>query len=203
MKIDLEELLATPVTPSIRVRVGPGPEDAVYVDQVAFDARKEEILEFCQNIPSPNGIGWKALRPYVGGNGLMAKLLIGLGDVLGVWKMHPPPEIPELWSLPDYPIAIGAVSIRKRAREETLECQCCWRPMGPCDSKEHDLFESYPDAKMCVECDAAGCNLGSPCELEESKTEVPDAAYSERPQDGPQTPDVPAGLDAYLTQFKS
>lgn len=200
----IEDLLAVPMTPSIRVRYGPGPDDAVAIDEALWEAMKERFVEFCISIPNAEGSSWRTLRSYTGQNGLMAKLLIALGDLAGVWTMHPRLDTPDLWQNPMYPmvlVQVKTVDLGVKPSRGDLEyalCQCCERPMGPADSIFHELQEDHEG--WCMECAEAECELAGSCVLDKPKTVQPQKPVLN--DDGTEfdAPD-PEALARYLAQF--
>lgn len=175
MKMNIEEFLAVPMTPSIRLRIGPGVDDAVEIDQFAFDAKKQELIDFCRALYNVDGASWQLLRMHTNGNGTLAKVLIALGELAGVWKMHPRPEYADLWygnnMLPciQHGSIVQAVAPGQGVPKPSSgdlekgvkECTCCDRSMGPRDSKYHDLVSSDVDG-WCEEC-LAYCTPPDPC----------------------------------------
>ena len=81
-------LLAIPGAPSVRLRVGQGPEDVVEVDELTLTGRRAWIENFLNALPLHDGSTWRDVRPYVEDNGLYAKAAISLGDLLGLWEMY-------------------------------------------------------------------------------------------------------------------
>jgi hypothetical protein len=192
----LENLLAAPLTPSIRVRIGPN--DAIEVDQAAFENEKEMLRAFCQSIPqADDGLSWRVLKAHTGNNGLMAKLLIGLGEVLGIWKMYPDPGLPELWQSSLFPMiqagsmapSVSEVPKPSRGELEVGEsCACCQRTMNEYNGL---LLEGY---EFCWECADAGCVGDGDCQLEK-KAELRLVKPAEPEEE-------PADIDSYLKQFQ-
>jgi len=190
----LERFLADPLTPSVRLRVGPFVEDAVEIDQAVYEAQKDDLIQFCLDIPNADGMSWQVLRTYTGGNGTLAKVLIALGELAGVWKMHPNPFFSDLWfGNPMYP-CISSGSVRRRLPipkpsqgdlENTNTCVCCGRQMGKPGSKHNDLVESELE-RTCEEC-AALCSPDR-CEVTGEKQ-----AHEEL---------IPEGLEEYLKNLK-
>lgn len=200
MPYEMSKLLALPFTPCLRVRVGPKPEDVVEISAIEWEAEKPKFIEFCKSITEANeGPSWRELKKHTGGNGLMARLLIALGDMAGVWTMFPRVFTPELWH-PQHPMILRE-SVASRStvpkpsagdlERDTKECEVCHRPMGPADSKHHDLVES-PDEGTCLECyhDQAD-------EKRKPKTKKASVVKEDEPQ-----LDQDA-LAAYLRQFQS
>ena len=82
--MNIEELLAVGNVPYIMVRFGPGEGDALPIDARSFALRKEELAKFCRSIPNADqGLSWKLLKAHTNNNGMMAKLLIALGELAG------------------------------------------------------------------------------------------------------------------------
>lgn len=143
----VEEFLALPMMPSIRLRIGP--TEAVDIDQMVFESKKEELIGFCLQIPNSEGMNWEILRTYTGGNGQMAKVLIALGDLCGVWQMYPPLDWVDLWrGNTFYPsIRMHTVMYPKLAPvvDNFGQCECCGRPTQiPSQGKPNE---------MCLECE--------------------------------------------------
>jgi hypothetical protein len=172
MTFPIEDYLALPMTPCIRVHIHP--DRAIDVSLPAFEAGKQDLIDFCLSIPEAQlGCSWRTLLPYVGDNPTMAKLLVALGHLADVWTMHPRMDIPDLWNKSkDYPMILAdtAKSIKRTSVPKPsagdLEvgvgpCLCCDDPMGPKDSKIHDRYEVADG--MCTECAAEGCELDEDC----------------------------------------
>jgi len=208
----LEEFLALPGAPCIRVRVAPMGQayDELEVDQAVFEERKDELRDYCHSLGDVTAYDWRAMRQFTDGNGQMAKLLIVLGELAGAWEMYPPLENSAgLWNK-DHP-RVFRMKVFEVPRlvpkpsagdlETNQVCFCCERPMGPTDSRVHDLVASPSEPKMCVECIAEGCELEGDCHVfPEKKAEERQqrrAAAEEDESDGP-----PPGLEAYLKQFE-
>lgn len=218
---NIEDLLAMPMLPCIRVQVGPG--EVVEIDQQAYEAAKDELVAFCLSLPNLEGASWQILKPYTSNNGLMAKLLIALGDMAGVWTMHPPVSSPDLWSKSSmYPMVLTLQMEPVTPRgvpkpsagdleADEVPCECCQRMMGPTDSTIHDLVESMPDLGMCIDCDVAGCDAGWDCQLdqkkektEKKKVKKASARSKGKPEDTEPAPEeaMPATWAAYAKQFE-
>ena len=173
MSFRLEDLLALPLQPSIRVRIGPA--EVIEVDQVAWESSKDEFISWASSLPNTEqGIGYHLLKPYTNNNGMLAKLTIALGDLAGLWRMYPSPDQPALWGR----IHPTIMPLRQKDQRRKVPkpsagdldpakfCTCCERGMGPPDSQVHDLVESDETPGLCLECDlvcgarAAKCQLG-------------------------------------------
>tara|TARA_Y100000310_G_scaffold290970_1_gene318537 strand:+ start:67 stop:711 length:645 start_codon:yes stop_codon:yes gene_type:complete len=172
----IENLVALPMQPSIRVRVGP--DETVEVDQVAWEEQKGAFIEWALGLPRiDQGIGYRMLKPYTGGNGLMAKLVVALGDLAKIWRMYPSPDQPALWGQ-THP-TIFQLRGRDQARrvpkpsagdlDPLRHCECCERGMGPEDSQVHDLVASDENTELCLECDLVCGPRAGTCELTEPK----------------------------------
>ena len=191
--MDLHELLAEPLAPSIRVRLSP--TEHVDIDMAKFETSKEDITKFCKSIPSANGgLSWRLLKTYTGNNGLMAKLLIALGDLAGVWKMHPSPDFPLLWSKSNmYPMVLAGSMLLEAPRGvlkpsrgdlESLrtECEVCGRMVAPRDVRTSPL-----------DCEERDCPYADPPRKEKI---VPP------PRDNPPEPSLESlDLDTYLSSL--
>jgi hypothetical protein len=206
--LNLEEYLANPFQPCIRLRVGPELTDVVEVDQAYWEMHRDAFVEECLSLDEVEGHNWRSLKKYTDGNGLMAKLLIALGDLAGVWTMHPPRTAPPgLWSRDLPRVLIGpprrptVPKPSQGALEPIGHCLCCERPMGPPDSLLHDLPRSESDETLCLECEAMGCDVEEPgCNVfPEKRAEAqPKLRVAETPDEaGP-----PPGLSEYLKQFQ-
>ena len=201
--MDIEKLLAVGMVPSIRVRYGPDIEDAVFIDANAFELNKTELKRYCQSIPNANaGLSWRLLMPWTGGNGLMAKVLVMLGEMVGAWKAHPPLESPAMWNRKLHPMirtgslvqeAPVASRVPKPSRGDleagTQPCRCCKRPMGPTDSVSHDLVEAGNG--YCMDCNFEDCDDMSPCRVFHKPVE----------KQAEQVLEAPDGIDEYLRRF--
>jgi hypothetical protein len=204
----IEDFLALPGTQCIRIRVGPEMYDEVEISQDYFDAHKEELLDFCQSLGDVTAFNWRSMKQHTGGNGMMAKILIALGDLAGAWKMHPPLENSfGMWNR-DHPrvfqMMVAPASVPKPSAgdlDTDQACFCCERQMGPSDSSVHDLVASQEEPKLCLECALEGCELEQgPCHV------FPDKVAGERKERPSMMPSEdggpPPGLDAYLSQFE-
>ena len=172
--MNIEDFLALPLAPSIRLRIGPRIEDAVNIDQGVYDLRKEQLIEFCRTLPNLDGAGWQVVRQHTGNNGTLAKVLIALGDLAGIWKMHPSPDIPELWvgmsmhpsirigsiALPPSPVAVPKPS-RGDLEKDLTRCSCCGQMMGSSRSRYLDIVESEIPG-TCQDC-AQSCESPDAC----------------------------------------
>lgn len=205
--MNLEDFLATPFQTCIRLRVGAGLEDVVEVDQTYWEANKQDFIDFCLELDEVEGHNWRSMKQHTGGNGMLAKLLIALGDLAEVWTMHPPRDAHVgLWSndLPRVLIGPTHAPIFPKPSYGALEadksCDCCGRPMGPPDSMVHDLPTSEKDDKLCLECEAMDC------ELEEDDCKVfPEKVAEQKPKlrlvEAEQPTEPPPGIAEYLKQF--
>jgi len=188
--MNLEDFLAMPMTPCIRLRIGPEVTDVVEIDQITYDARKDELLLFLESIPLVDGASWRTLKPYTNNNGLMAKILIALGELAGVWKMYPSPDIAILWEgHSTYPCVLAgsvqfpskqlpASSVPKPSRgdlEEGPTCVCCDRTMG--DERYFYVLQSQVDG-WCTECEE-GCPPEGPCEVNGKRPAIEKKANAE------------------------
>ena len=206
----VEEFLATPGLRSIRLRYGPGMEDAVEIDQAVFDQRKQELLDFCLGLDNVEGMSWRLLKQCTGGNGLMAKVLIALGQLVGAWTMHPALDIPQAWTSTMYPTIFGrtapTVSPSRTPKPSagdlevgTTPCRCCKRPMGPSTSHVHEVFETFDGAGYCSDCAVEGCgDEEGDCLLEEAvKVRAPRLPTEEGVEEEDPS-GAPPGLETYL-----
>ena len=203
------DFLAQPGLPCIRVRVGPGVDDVVEIDQLYYDANKEDLLAWCLELPDVEGMTWRTLKIYTEGNGMMAKLLVALGDLAGAWKMHPPRDSIGMWTrqTPRVSQVIHPAPERLIPKpsagdlDETKPCFCCERPMGPRNDYRYDLYQDE-HGEMCVECVAMGCvEEKGPCQVfPEKLAAAPKKEADEAAVEFVAAP--PSGLDAYLKQFQ-
>lgn len=173
---DVAGLLALPLTPSIRVRIGP--EEVLEIDQHVWEASKEEFSTWALGLPNVGqGICWRDLKPFTGQNGMLAKLVIALGDLAKIWRMYPSPDQPRLWGRTSPSILMLSTSPRKPQGgggipkpsagelEPTKVCTCCEEGMGPPNSRIHDKTESDEASGICVECDLVCGTRASSCQL--------------------------------------
>ncbi len=176
MKLDLAQLLALPGSPCIRLRLTP--TEVLEADQVYVEENREALEAFLLSLPGINdGASYKLLKAHCGNNGMLAKAAIALGEVLDLWKMHPPVTAPALWRKSSlYPMILaGSVRGMPSARRvpkpsagdlevvATKKCACCEEEMGPADSIMHDLVASPHRDDLCEWCDHARCEPGGPC----------------------------------------
>lgn len=159
--------------PCVRLRIGPGIDDVFEFSQAKLDDAKADIETFCRSLPHlDDGGSWKVYRAYTNWDGLSAKVLIVLGEHLGIWRSHPPQGSPELWTNDVYPTILGGtlempherrtpkpstgdLEVLERVMFNTTDCSACGRPMGPWDSSLHMLVAGEPGGHECIEC-AAG-----------------------------------------------
>jgi len=211
----LEELLAVPMQPCIRVRYGPKIDDVVEIDEVQFERRKDEFIEHCFTIPNLDGANWRILKPYAGDNGLMAKVLIALGQMIGIWKMWPDPNALEFTAWGDFhpSIQMGTVvkpppSVLKKERVpkpsrgdlelDVSTCSCCDRPMGPMDSTIHDLRVEEDD--RCFQC-VEECGEDGPCRLFAAKLPIRKIIENQSIEEA-RSPAVEAEIKAFFDTMK-
>lgn len=182
LSILLPSLLAEPGVPCVRVRVGPDYDDVIEVDTAQLEDVKGHLLYAMSTLGDVTASDWEALRVHTGGNGMMAKLLIGLGHLLKVWEAYPDPmSPPEMWNRRHprvFRMAETAIPSRvpKPSRGDletgTVACESCAMPMGPVGSDIHDLRASSNAPKICELC------------------------YEDRQENAPE------GLDRFLGQFE-
>jgi hypothetical protein len=144
-----------PMTPCIRMRVGPSPVDVIEIDQQEFEIAKDQLHHFCKSIPNPEGMSWQTLRTHTDGNGAMAKLLIALGDMLEVWKMYPPLEWVDLWGGNSIYPSIAALPKEELVAILPPACSCCKRPFSG------EVLPGF-DSTRCNLCGTL-CTPGGPC----------------------------------------
>ena len=213
--MDISKFLAMPGRPHIRMRVGPGygPADVVAIDQQYFDEHREELTEYCRQLELGAASNWRAARVHTDNNGLYAKLLISMGDLLGVWSMNPPRDAPEaLWTHECPRVFMRAVEalpptslVPKPSRgdfeADATFCTCCHRHMGPTTSVIHDLTAAADVPALCVECAGAGCvdDEDEPCKV---FTAIEIEADIEQYEDDETGASAPSGMDSYLKQFE-
>ena len=82
--MDLTSLLAIPGSLSTKVQIGIA--DHVDVCPLKLDLHREELERYCTSLPVDENTSWKMLTLYTGGNGALAKLLMLLGNEIGVWE---------------------------------------------------------------------------------------------------------------------
>lgn len=204
----LEEFLALPMTPSIRLRYGPSIEDAVEIDEATFERRKQELIDFCSTLPNLEGMSWQLLRLHTEGNGLMAKVLIALGELAGLWKMYPRPEWADLWQGNSMYPCIRTVSLPP-ARPKLVSdidssnpaCECCGREMrNPKTSKWSDLLECVDNPGFCEEC-TMFCDSPIECALKEHKEANPVKPLPERAPPQENASEFAFDVEQYLKNF--
>lgn len=214
---DLRALLVRegmPLTAMLAVETSPG--KMMEIDRVHWEATKDQFVAFCEDIPGiETGPSYQALKLYTGGNGDLAKLLVALGELAGVWKVHPPVRFPELWGKSKlYPMVAAEPRLSRAAKSRVpkpsagdlekgvTDCACCSRSMGPEGSTIHDLVAG-PEHGFCAECEEAGCD-GARCRVDDvlaSARPVQGARKKLRVADDEGEVEAPDGLDAYLSQF--
>lgn len=218
MTYDLRALIVkqdAPLTSVLAIETSPG--RVMEIDRLHWEATKEQFVAFCESIPGvETGPSYQALKLYTNGNGDLAKLLIALGELAGVWKMHPPLRHPELWGKARqlYPMIAAeprpAPAHTPKPSTGDLEkgvtdCGCCGRSMGPTGSLIHDLVAG-PEHGFCSECEEAGCD-GVTCRVDELLTAALRSPSQQQPrrarvvEDFSDEVEAPDGIDAYLSQF--
>jgi hypothetical protein len=184
------------MTPCIRVRISP--DRALEVDQAAFEEHRDELERFCRSLPGvEEGPSWRQLKVHTNGNGMMAKLLIALGDLLGVWQMHPSVDSPRLWGNALYPMVLaGSVEkppVRRVPKPSAgdlevgvEQCSQCGRMVAAPDSPVHPP----------VECDDPDCPMENAIKVpqKQKKAAVEPAKVLVPPDDE----GTPPGLEKYL-----
>ena len=196
--MDLTELLALPGCHYLRVQVGPAFDDTVDVDRVALDARGESIKKWCLSLEVADGTSWKELTRHTDGNGVLAKLLVALGDAVGAWRSLPLPG--GLWTSRSPVVSLLASSKSTKPSAGALEpvglCECCRRPVGPEGSILHDLRRAE-ESDLCEECVSYGCTGEGRClATDPALPKKREAATKRLEEYEPSTP--PSGVDAYL-----
>ena len=204
--MEIYKFIALPGQPCIRLKVGPGLDDYIEVDQLYYEGMKDELLQWCLDMPEVEGLSWRELRRYTEGNGLWAKLLIVLGDLCGAWRMHPPREGMGPWTSHTPRVAsmvfVPPPRVLKPSAgdlDDTTVCFCCERPMGPVEDLTYDLYKSSEDSLLCVECAAMGCTEEKgPCRVFPEK--IAGAKTSPKPEEDEEefVPSPPSNLEAYL-----
>jgi len=173
----IENLIAMPMEPSIRVRLSP--EEIIEVSQASWESQKDSFMEWALSLPGiEQSIGWKLLKPYTGNNGMLAKLTIALGDLAKIWRMYPSPDQPALWGR-THPCIMELRKLQESPRtvpkpsagdlDPTAFCTCCERGMGPSGTTIHDLEASDENTELCLECDLQCGPRASSCQLRGSK----------------------------------
>ncbi len=168
MSFDHHRLLARDLEPSVELRIGPGVDDIVDLSRAKIEDEGEDLrAQLLSMPPVHDGANWQTLATYTGGNGTAAKVAIALGHHLGLWKMHPPPRAPELWTSIAYPTVLAGTVVqplyepgsgvpkpsRGDMERHQVPCQKCRRPMGPWDSRVHSLLAAGPGSAICIECE--------------------------------------------------
>ena len=178
--MDIAQLIALPMEPCIRVRVTP--TETVEVSQERFELYKQDLLILCASIPIGEGLSHRLMMSYTGNNRTLAKLLVGLGALVHVWRLHPSVEVPALWSKSRlYPMAIPFVTESTKTRvpkpsrgdmEADLKpCACCERLMAPADNLAHDVLVSDYRDDLCSDCEMSRCEPGGPCQWDSAEDE--------------------------------
>ena len=101
LPFSLENLRVRLGQPHVPIRVTP--TQVISVDPQKLRQHQGDIRKLCNSIPNAAGSNWQILRVYTNGDGDLAKLLIALGELLGVWIRHPPLDVPAAWSNPYFP----------------------------------------------------------------------------------------------------
>lgn len=212
---NLKALLApADASPADAIAVEVSPDRCMTIDRRAWEHSQIAFREFAESIPgTESGPSYQALKPYAG-NGDLAKLLIALGDLAGVWKMHPPVRHPELWGKsPLYPM-IAASSVAKPEKRrvpkpsagdleaDTATCTCCERTMGPFDTRIHDLAADAEQPALCSECGEVGCRPGGPCELDKPRPKEKRAAFVEEEAPDNLSASDDDAFSSYVAGFK-
>jgi hypothetical protein len=191
---------------STQVEVSPGV--FVPVDTSVLSSRKEDLKAYCLSIPQEELTSWKSLLPRTNNNGLLAKLLIALGDIEGVWVKHPPADSPYAW-LPDQPAVLIHNTVPKSTvpkpsagdlEVNTVICDRCGICIGKYGSTLHDYVEASPGSK-CISDDPETCEMVE--QPKKAAASPKTAANSDEPPPtevaGPSTTGPsPTGIDAYL-----
>ena len=205
--LDLADFIALPGMPSTKVEISPGV--FVPVDPAVMSIRKEELKQYCSSIPPEEVVTWRGLLPRMGGNETLSKLLISLGDMLGVWTQHPPVNSPYAW-LPEHPVVlIHSVSTTSSVPKPSaggleaglITCDRCGVSMGPFGSILHDYVEAEPDSK-CISYDPEKCEMLEGAPKKKAAIPKPSKDFDDLPPDAPpegkEKGAAPSGLDAYL-----
>jgi hypothetical protein len=208
--MNIENFLATPGSPCISLRVGPNVGDVVNIDQWYFDTHRDEFFQYCLDLPEVEARNWRGMKQFTSNNGLMAKTLIMLGDLVGAWTAHPQPtSAPGLWTnqnprilAVNSPPKTLVVKPSAGAMELVADCGCCRRPMGELDSLVHDLVRSEHDSRICFECEVMDCDVEDHlCRVFDQppprqRRSSPELVPEEEPRWG-----APDGIDSYLKGF--
>lgn len=205
---DLRQLLARPGMPlQAIIVVSTSPDKVMEIDRGMWEAQKDNFISFCASIPDIEvGPSYQVLKCYTGQNGDLAKLLIALGELAGVWRVHPPLQSPELWGKSRLYPMVQASAPRARTvpklstgdlHKGESPCVCCTRPTGPAGSRVHDLVAGEREG-YCSECDEAGCDADKPCNLDKPTAAVRKKVAVEEDEDAD-----PDGLTDYLKSFGS
>ena len=210
----IEDLVAMPMEPSIRVLISP--TEAVDVSQAAWESQKDSFVAWALSLPGiDQSINWRLLKPYTGGNGMLAKLVIALGDLAKVWRMYPSASQPALWNK-NHPSIFEIVHVKKSRKvpkpsagdlDPTGTCTCCERDMGPSGTDIHDLEASDDNTELCLECDlecgprASSCRLGRSKEKKASQYRPPETVSEEEEEDNVVHLDG-VEFEQYASQFR-
>jgi len=201
-QLDLADFIALPGMLSTQVEVSPGV--VVSVDSLILSSRREELKTYCLSIPQEELTSWKSLLPRTNNNALLAKLLITLGDMEGVWVKHPPNGTPYAW-LPDQPVVLIHSAVPKSRvpkpsagdlEVNTVLCELCGMRIGKFGSTLHDYVEASPGSK-CISDDQESCEM-----IEQPEMNPLVAATAEKSPPEIESPNIqgpaPSGIDAYL-----
>jgi hypothetical protein len=167
MTFDHQPLIAQDLESCITLRVGPGVDDIVDLSRQAVAEQERGLRTALLSLPGTgDGANWETLQTYTT-SGMAAKVAIALGHHFGLWKMHPSPATPDLWTSPSYPTILAGTLVEQPYRLNggtpkpsrgdlevgTKPCTKCGRPTGPWDSHVHALLAAGPDSSLCIECE--------------------------------------------------
>ena len=100
-KVDILKKLINPNKVGISIKIAP--TDVIYIDNTLWEQNKDVIKDLCLKIPPDDLCGINLIKKHTYNNDTLAKLLLALGDKLGVWERFPSTEIE--WNLPHWPCA--------------------------------------------------------------------------------------------------
>lgn len=218
--MNLADLFALPSDPSFHLQLGPDFEkDSVIIHIGLWDLHKSKFREWVCSLPEiqeKQAVSYRVLAQHTQGNRLLARVLIALGDLEGLWQFYPDRSIPSLWSKSNmYPMilsgsfnlpqAVDAPSSRvPKPSEGDLEptegfCEACEQPMGPEHSRSHDRSR-WNGTDVCNVCVNEGVD---PYDVRNTKQLVKKAEYGKDPLANVE-PIMPRyeGMTSFLDSFK-
>lgn len=155
MHVNLDTLRAKPMEPCLTFWLSPS--ESINIDRALFEQEKANIRNWCIDLPlMPEGSSWVTLSAYTGGNGTLARLLIVLGDFLGIWEMQPKISQTGIWAEMLHPMAVEKVRAPIFSNEKVQIpgkiCTFCFRPIEV-------RALNFPD-DVCRDCENSGKMYG-------------------------------------------